>query len=64
MAKTALHAIGKHIKRSGLDDILKYTKVYEPKTLESVTAETHYVLSFREFQILSISIQILKWQAF
>ena len=64
MAKAVLHAIRKYAKGSGLDDILKYTKFYEPKTLESVIAGIYYVWSLRGFQILSISIQILKWQAF
>ena len=50
MVKAALHAIGKYVKGSGLDDILKYTNVYGPKALESVIAETHYARSFRGFQ--------------
>ena len=64
MAKTVLHAIKKYVKGSGFGDILKYAKFYGPKTLESVMAEIHYVWSLRGFQILSVSIQILKWQAF
>ena len=60
MAKAALHAIGRYVKRSRFDDILKHTKVYGPKTLESVIAGTHYVQSLRRFQISGISIQILK----
>ena len=51
MAKAALHTIGRYVKRSRLDDILKQTKVYGPKTLESVIAGTHYVQSLRLFQI-------------
>ena len=58
MAKSDLHAIGKYIKGSGLDDILKCTKVYGPKTLESLIAGAHYVWSLRGLQILGISIQI------
>ena len=64
MAKAVLHAVRKYVKGSGLDDILKYTKFYGPKTLQPVIAGTRYVWSLRGFQILSISIQILKWQAF
>ena len=60
MTKAVLHAIGKYFKVSGLDDILKYTKVYGPKTSASLIAGTHYVWSPGRFQILSISIQILK----
>ena len=38
--------------------------VYGQKTLESVIAGTHYIRSLRGFQMLSISVQTLKWQAF
>ena len=31
MVKAAWHAIGKYVKESGLDDILKYAKVYGQK---------------------------------
>ena len=31
MAITVLYATGKYVKGSGLEDILKYTKVYGPK---------------------------------
>ena len=64
MAKAVLQAIGKYVKGSGLDQILKYAKVNGPKTLESVIPGNRYVRSLRGFQILSITIQILKWQAF
>ena len=64
MTKAVLHAIGKDVKRSGLDHILKYTKIYGPKALESVVTGTHHVRPLRGFKILSISIQTLKWQAF
>ena len=50
MVKAAWHAIGKYVKESGLDDILKYVKVYGLKILESVIAGTHYVRSLRGFQ--------------
>ena len=64
MAKAVLHAVGKYVKGSILDDIIKYTKFYGPKPLEPVIAGNRYVWSLTGFQILSISIQILKWQAF
>ena len=50
MAKAVLHAIIKYVKGSGLD-ILKHTKFYGLKTLESVIAGTRYVWSLRGFQI-------------
>ena len=48
-AITVLYATGKHVQGSGLDDILKYTKVYGPKWLESVISGTHYVRSLKGF---------------
>ena len=60
MTKAVLHAIGKDVKGSGLDHILKYTKIYGPKALESVVVGTHHVRSLRGFKISSISIQTLK----
>lgn len=43
LTKTVLHAIGRYVKQSGLDDILKHTWFCGSKTLESVIAGTHYV---------------------
>ena len=43
LTKTVLHAIGRYVKESGLDDILKHTWFCGPKTLESVIIGTHYV---------------------
>ena len=58
MEKSALHCIGKYIRRSGLGEYLFEPQVFGIKVLESAFSGKNYV---RALQILQCSLEVIKW---
>ena len=63
-AKCVEHCVGKYISDSGIEDVLKQTKVLGVKVTESVLNGTNYVRSLKVILILANSFGRLKWKPF
>ena len=62
--KFVQRCIGKSIKGTGLEEALVETGVFGVKMMESILAATNYVRSLRGIQILSVTTELVKWNAF
>ena len=63
-AKCVQRCIGKYIKRTGLEDALVEAGVFGVNMMESILAATNYVQSLRGIQVLSGTIELVRWSAF
>ena len=62
--KFVQRCIGRNIKGTGLEEALVETGVFGVKMMESILAATNYVRSLRGIQILSVTTELVKWNAF
>ena len=63
-AKCVQRCIGKNIKGTGLEDALVEIGVFGFKVMESILAATNYVQSLTGILILSVTTELVKWNAF